>query len=116
MTTEPYIYIWEYLVSPAADHEFRRYYGPTDEWVQLFRRAPGYLSTQLYQDRQRSNRYITVDTWESEEAFREFRARYASQFEHLDSMCEAFTLKEKPHGEFTHVPALSRDGRGNTNI
>lgn len=67
---EPYTYIWEYPVSPAADHEFRHYYGPTGVWVQLFRLAPGYVSTHVYQDRQRPNRYVSVDWWESEGASR----------------------------------------------
>ena len=52
---------------------FVQYYGPAGAWVQLFQGALGYRSTALYQDRRDPDRYLTVDVWESEDAFRTFR-------------------------------------------
>jgi hypothetical protein len=43
---------------------------------------------------------LTIDRWESEEAFRTFRARFANEFERLDSEGEYLTLEETPLGEF----------------
>jgi hypothetical protein len=48
----------------------------------------------------RRRRNERVDRWESEEAFRSFRARFAEEFERLDSEGERLTLEETPLGEF----------------
>ena len=100
MSVDPFIYIWAYRVQPPRADEFRRLYGPEGAWVRLFRQAAGYLDTHLYRDRNDGDRYVTIDRWESEEAFRSFRARFAEEFERLDSEGEHLTLEETPLGEF----------------
>ncbi len=100
VSVDPFIYVWAYRVPSHNVGEFRRLYGPDGAWVRLFRRAPGYLDTQLYRDRNDGDRYLTIDRWESEEAFRSFRARFAEEFERLDSEGERLTLEETPLGEF----------------
>ena len=74
--------------------------------MRLFRQAPGYLDTVLYRDRNDRNRYVTIDRWESEQAFRDFRAGFAEDFERLDIDGEHLTLEETPLGE------LGPDGLG----
>jgi heme-degrading monooxygenase HmoA len=101
----PYVYAWTYRVRPGTNATFEKYYGPAGAWVLLFQDAPGYRSTTLYQDRRDPDRYLTVDVWESEDAFRTFRAACAAEFEHLDQACEEFTLEETPLGEFHPVGA-----------
>jgi hypothetical protein len=105
----PFAYVWEYVVRPDADGEFRRHYGPEGSWVQLFRRAAVYVGTQLYQDRDRPIRYLTVDSWETRRAFEDFRRQFRTEFERLDHLCETLTLRETPLGTFTNVRA-SNDG------
>jgi heme-degrading monooxygenase HmoA len=100
VSVDPFIYLWSYRVPPQTADEFLRLYGPEGRWVRLFRRAPGYLGTHLYRDRNDGDRYLTIDRWESEEAFRTFRARFANEFERLDSEGECLTLEETPLGEF----------------
>ena len=100
MSVDPFTYIWAYRVPPEKGAEFRSLYEPEGAWVRLFRQAPGYLDTHLYRDRNDSDRYVTIDRWESEEAFRSFRARFAEEFERLDSDGEHLTLEETPLGEF----------------
>ncbi len=68
--------------------------------MQLFRQASGYVGTHLYRDIHDGDRYVTIDRWESEEAFRSFRAMFANEFERLDSEGENLTLEETPLGEF----------------
>ena len=97
------MYLWSYRVSPGREAEFRQLYGPEGRWVRLFRQAPGYLGTDLYRDRGEAGRYLTIDRWESEEAFRAFRARFAEEFERLDSDGEYLTSEETPLGEFGAV-------------
>ncbi len=100
VSTDPFVYIWAYRVSPQRADEFRRLYGPEGAWVQLFRQAPGYLGTELFRDRDDGDRYLSIDRWESEEAFRHFRSRFAEEFERLDSDGEQLTFEETPLGEF----------------
>lgn len=95
-----YAYIWEYEVRPEAEAEFLTHYAPGGTWAALFRRAAGYLGTELYRDRARADRFITIDRWESEVAFREFRRRFAAEFEALDRQCEGLTLYEAALGEY----------------
>jgi len=100
VSTDPFIYIWAYRVMPGMADEFRRLYGPEGAWVRLFRQAPGYLGTDLYRDRANGDRYVSIDRWESEEAFRGFRESFAAEFERLDADGVQLTLEETPLGEF----------------
>lgn len=103
MQSDTYTYIGEYRIKPDAESAFREHYGPEGDWVRLFRKAPGYVSTQLYQDREHPHRYLTVDRWESEQTFRDFRRRFAAAFEELDKLCEGFTRSETPLGSFADI-------------
>jgi hypothetical protein len=70
--------------------------------VRLFRRAPGYLDTTLYNDRDDSERCFTIDRWVSEEAYRRFRIEFADEFERLDGLGEKLTQEEIKLGEFRY--------------
>ena len=100
---DTFTYIWEYRIKPDAESAFREHYGPEGDWVRLFRKATGHIGTQLYQDREDPNRYVTVDRWESEQAFRSFRESFAAEFAELDKLCEDFTMSETPLGSFADV-------------
>jgi len=100
-----YMYCWEYRVRPEAVAEFERVYGADGDWVALFRRAAGYLGTELYRDLEAPGRYLTIDLWESEDACRAFRTRFAAEFEALDRRCEALTLEEREIGRFAPASA-----------
>ena len=93
MTKDEYTYVWEYQVKPEADASFREHYRSEGHWVLVFRRAAGYMGTELDQDRKEPRRYLTIDHWESLEAFERFRQRFAADFEAMDRRCEAFTEK-----------------------
>ncbi len=98
-----YAYLWEFVVAPEHVREFERAYGPAGEWAQLFERAPGYLRTELHRDLANPNRYLTIDTWESESACNAFRAKFAVEFTALDLRCAEWTIEEKEIGRFTPV-------------
>ncbi len=98
-----YSYIWEYRVKEGCAEEFERHYGPEGTWVQLFRRASGYLGTSLYKDVDAPDRYVTIDRWESAAAFHAFRKQFAAEFKELDDRCESFTVSETPLGSFDSV-------------
>lgn len=102
MTTnaDQYSYVWEYTVTAGHEAEFETAYGPEGTWVQLFRRAPGYLHTELLRDRRQPNRYLTVDLWESAGAWAAFRESFAAEFDAIDARCEAWTEQEREVGVF----------------
>jgi hypothetical protein len=95
-----YSYIWEFNVEPARRTEFEQCYGPSGPWSALFRRADGYIETVLLRDRLDASRYVTIDVWQSLEAYRVFRARFSQDYDELDRACEALTTREACIGEF----------------
>ena len=98
-----FTYIWEYEVSPENHTEFARHYGPNGTWADLFRRADGYVSTVLCRDREKPNRFVTLDTWESAEAHAAFCEAFASEYDRLDKECESLTNRENALGYFDYV-------------
>lgn len=98
-----YCYLWEFHVHLEQREEFEHRYGPDGAWVALFRQAPGYIETLLLRDRSQSLRYVTLDRWESLEAYRAFRSRFSGQYEDLDRSCEGLTTHEALLGEFSDV-------------
>ena len=95
-----YMYMWEFIVAPGREAEFEPAYGPDGDWVALFRRAPGYLRTELHRDRANPRRYVTIDYWESQAAWEAFRARFAREFEAIDRRCAGWTTSETEIGRF----------------
>jgi len=101
--TKQFIYIWAFEVRPGREAEFTHAYGPDGDWERLFRRAPGYLHTELLRDNENRRRYLTIDHWESEAAQRAFPERFAAEFTKIDRACEQFTESETLIGHFTLV-------------
>lgn len=100
MTAAGFIAVWEFIVEPASRAEFIGHYGPDGSWARLFRRAPGYLGTELLNDRANPLRYVTVDRWASIEDWRAFRERFGQDYAALDRRCERLTVREAALGEF----------------
>lgn len=95
-----YVYIWEYQVRPESAERFRQVYGPDGAWVALFRRATGYMGTELYRDLDDPHRYVTLDRWKSRQAYERFRLSFSAEFEQLDEICDQYMLRELPFGRF----------------
>ena len=97
------MYIWEYIVRSVHVAEFEHAYRPDGTWVELFRRAKGYVRTELHRDLGNPLRYITIDYWTSFEAWEAFRSEFAAEFEQLDAVCEGYTVAEREIGRFVSV-------------
>ncbi len=95
-----YAYLWEFTVSPERVAQFEQCYGQTGPWVALFRQAPGYQGTLLLRDHSDRLRFLTLDRWASEAAFRQFRTSFAREYEALDARCEGLTLSERALGAY----------------
>ena len=98
-----YVYLWQYRVRSESIAEFERIYGPHGDWVQLFQKYAGYIRTELYRDLQTPGRYLTVDYWQSAEAYRAFRQASTLEFDALDRACEKLTTQEVFLGEFSFI-------------
>ena len=99
-----YVHLWEFHVSPAWAADFERHYGPAGTWAQLFGLSPDYLGTLLLKDNTVPGRYLTIDRWRSEDAYRLFRSTYARQYAELDNECEQLTIDERSLGTFNELP------------
>jgi len=101
--SDAYVSLWEFRVQPGAEEEFERHYGPNGSWAALFVKSPGYLETLLLRDSSDRLRYLTVDRWRSQKDYRQFRSRFAREYNELDRRCEALTTHEAALGEFTEI-------------
>jgi len=93
-------FIWEFVARPERIEEFERYYASNGMWVDLFRKGAGYIGTQLLRDADNPRRYLTIDSWESTRAQRNWRERFAKEYDQLDRLCQAFTESERMLGIF----------------
>ncbi len=93
--------VWEFRVKPEYWSIFREEYAPQGIWGQLFRNARGYLGTTLLIDQSQPRRAVTIDRWEREEDFSEFKKTFADEYKALDLRCEAYTESETLIGRFT---------------
>jgi len=100
MAAAGYATLWEFAVAPAKRAQFETHYGPDGTWARLFRRANGYLGSELLQDRSDPLRYLTIDRWESREAWQAFRREHGTEYERLDREFEGLTTREAPLGEY----------------
>lgn len=95
-----FVILWTYEVRNGAEAAFEKVYGPSGAWVTLFQQAEGYLGTELLCQTDASRRYLTIDRWESEEAYNRFRTTYAREYEMVDRAGGGLTDTETPLGEF----------------
>jgi len=92
--------VWAFRVRAAAEKEFVAAYGPHGDWARLFAKAPGYRGTQLLQDTGQTQRYVTVDSWDSISGFDQFKRAHQREYSALDARFEAFTEAEEKIGVF----------------
>ena len=95
-----YVVLWSFLVAPDKRSAFEQAYGPDGTWVNLFSKGTGYLGTELLFD---GTRYMTIDRWDSEAAFRQFHREFDVEYRKLDLEFEKLTQEERSVGSFTTV-------------
>ncbi len=98
-----YLIIWEMRVRHGSEAQFEQIYGADGPWVRLFRRAKGYLRTELCRDAEQPQRYLVTDYWTAPAAYQAFRERWNREYTLLDESCRSLTEHEAPLGSFLHV-------------
>ena len=88
-----FVAVWKFIVHPENAAEFEKHYGSDGSWAQLFRKAPGYVRTELY--RGDNGEYLTVDYWETPETYIEFKKAMGEEYAALDAELEALTEREE---------------------
>ena len=101
-----FIRIWEFRVRPEKVDEFLLAYAPGGHWARLFERVAGYLGTELLHSPTHPNIYLTVDRWESAEAWAAFLRAWGEDYADLDRRCEELIVTEGEIGAFEAVGTL----------
>ncbi len=96
-----FVVVWQFEVADEHVAAFEAAYGPEGSWAQLFRSSKNYQGTELLRDAYAAGRYLTIDRWTSEDAFRAFRREHDAQYETLDRACDALTGRESRVGAYT---------------
>jgi len=95
-----FVILWQFDIAEEKVSAFEEAYGPTASWARLFGRSSEYLGTELLRDAYVPGRFVTVDRWENEEAFRAFRATHDADYEALDRACDSLVAAESRIGAF----------------
>ena len=95
-----YVIVWEFRVRPGREAEFAEKYGPEGLWARLFRKSTDYERTDLVRDVAVEGRFLTLDYWQTEEAFTQFKQQNLAEYERLDKEFEGLTEQETRLGAF----------------
>ena len=98
-----YLTIWEYKITSEKKDEFENLYGNHGEWVKLFQKFSGFIKTELHRDINNPDKYVTIDHWESKEAYNQFKKLSKEDFLEIDKIGEGLTVEEKHIGEFLTI-------------
>ena len=98
-----FVALWEYEVKPGDEERFENAYGPGGEWVRLFRGDSNYKETRLLRDTFRPAIYVTLDFWNSREAYQKFMAAHQKEYKKLDAAGEELTRSERRVGWYEVV-------------
>jgi len=96
-----FVVVWQFEIAEEKVSAFEAAYGPEGVWAKLFRGSASYIGTELLKDAYVPGGYMTIDRWESEEAFRAFRKNNDIAYEELDRACDALTSLETRIGAYT---------------
>jgi heme-degrading monooxygenase HmoA len=95
-----FIILWQFDIAEDQVLPFEAAYGAEGSWSALFRQSTDYVGTELLKDAYVPGRYVTIDRWRSEAAFRAFRAEHDAAYEQLDRACDALTASETRIGAY----------------
>ena len=76
------------------------YFGLKVKMGRNVRKRAGYLGTTLCRDVNESDRYLTIDRWESKQAYDELRRLHHEEYQAIDKRCEGLTESEELIGTF----------------
>jgi heme-degrading monooxygenase HmoA len=105
-----YVRVWQFRVPSEKADEFQAAYGPDGDWAQLFRREAGFLGTELLHSATHPNIFLTIDRWDSVEAWAAFLRAWGDEYVALDHRSKSLIVSEGEIGNFqvTAAPIQTR--------
>jgi heme-degrading monooxygenase HmoA len=95
-----HVRVWKFLPAPGREAEFATVYSGAGAWAQLFRQAGGFRDTALLAPVERGGPWLTLDRWDSLNAFERFQEDYGEAYRRLDSELMPLTVDESFIGAF----------------
>ena len=92
---------WEFEVKPGCEEKFEKVYGAHGAWARLFAQDASYRGTRLVRDVEGERVYLTLDFWETREAYEKFKKENAAEYGRIDRECEGMTAREVRIGEYS---------------
>jgi heme-degrading monooxygenase HmoA len=102
-----FVALWAFEVKPGCQKRFQKVYGAGGDWANLFQSDSNY---QLLHDSEHPATFLTLDFWTSRQAYENFMASHAAEYEGLDAVGEELTRCERKIGWFESV-AHGKAGR-----
>ena len=96
-----FVIVWQFEIAEEKISAFEAAYGPDGPWAQLFHKSSDYKGTDLLRDTHESGKFLTIDRWTSEQAFRVFRKQHDAEYEALDRSCDTLVTRETRIGAYT---------------
>jgi len=90
--------VWQYEVKEEFRGRFELAYGPGGAWSRLFDTSPGFRGTTLLRDTHNPCRYLTIDTWDTEEQRDAFLDEHKDEYCSLDAAFQEWTDAESQVG------------------
>jgi len=87
--------VWEYEVIAEHRDAFVAAYGVDGDWAHLFKRGRGYVCTELYRSTGDDARFVTVDRWRDEAAWRAFLEEWGEVYAGLDTTMTRLTKSQR---------------------
>jgi hypothetical protein len=95
-----FLVLWEYEVKSGCQESFQSAYGPSGDWARLFATDENFVETRLLQDSSATNKFLTLDVWQSRSAYESFKSRNHGAYSAIDKNCERLTNHERHLGNF----------------
>jgi heme-degrading monooxygenase HmoA len=95
-----FLALWEFEVKSGCEERFQSAYGAEGEWARLFRTDENFIETRLVRDAVRSDKFVTLDFWESRSAYESFKELNHAAYLKLDRESQSLTTVERCLGYF----------------
>jgi uncharacterized membrane-anchored protein YitT (DUF2179 family) len=90
-----HVVAWRFHVKPEHLTEFKRHYGPQGAWADLFRRADGFVKTDLIPSQTNPAEFTTFDYWHSKDDYDRFRSSFQDDYDRLDRQFAPLLAREE---------------------
>lgn len=98
-----YSIIWRYKIKKGSDKEFEFEYGKEGAWSNLFKNSNNYLGSFLHKSLDMNQMYLLIDTWTSEQSYKDFINLNGSVYNSLSSRFEKLYDSEEKIGAFNAI-------------